>query len=169
MGPRISSRFPRPHSSSTSVRAKGNAVPGPRLQENQFNIFFCVPMKIRIYLVIKLLDTTTDSSEYSKSATSFQLTKQKHNCFWVVSLPDTRCDRTLGWDVIGWEGNLAVSAVKLPVLSSTLSFVMKSVVSHWTHQHRSFQPISLYLNNASRVPVQMDVSTLSLHLVHHLG
>ena len=28
-------------------------------------------MKIRIYLVIKLLDTTTDSSEYSKSEQVF--------------------------------------------------------------------------------------------------
>ena len=41
MGPRISSRFSRPHSNSTSVRAKGNAVPGPRLQENQSIKILC--------------------------------------------------------------------------------------------------------------------------------
>jgi hypothetical protein len=42
-GPRISSRFSRPHNSSTSVRAKGNVVPGPRLQEeNDQSTTFCL-------------------------------------------------------------------------------------------------------------------------------
>ena len=75
MGPRISARFSDPQSSSTSVRANGNAVPGPRLNVVNANITVYYQLGnelwsnsyVTTYLVMRLPDTTTDSSIYSKS------------------------------------------------------------------------------------------------------
>lgn len=83
MGPRISARFSDPQSNSTSVRANGNVVPGPRLNVVNVNIEIgnelCSNSYMTTYLVMRLPETTTGSSIYSNSTQKIEKNTLSYN------------------------------------------------------------------------------------------